>query len=540
MILQGDCKEKLSIIEDNSIDEMVTDPPYGYSFMNKNWDKAIVSVETWRECLRVLKPGAFGFVMCAPRQDVHARMVINLQDAGFKVDFTSIFWTYASGFPKAGNISKMVDKTKTLNPEFYELTTKLSSYLKNSREKLGLSLDDIAQHIPKIKGDRVIERVRNWEKGYGVPPLKDWKILKQILKLEDNKFNKLIERKVLLKINRQIIIGKDYRLAKNSIFGIGVNEWNITKPALEQAKKLDGSYAGFQPKPAVEIILVVMKPLSEKNYTEQAMSNGKGITWLDDCRIPFSNDNDFYTQNEWNQKGESRPTGNTYGKHKGSMTKLPQGRFPANLLVSDDVLNDGKTHSSGKYEPHHKISNTLGSSHIYGNYSGEPSRITHGDSGSFSRYFDEDVWQAQFLIVEKPAKSEKNQGVILNKGSLAEFCKWEESQGVYVPGEVYPQGYKTPNKNDHPTVKPISLMSYLITMGSREGDTVLDPFAGSGTTPIAASLLNRNYIGIDLISHNCILIKNRLDYWKNKTFEKLQKIKKQVEKKNITTLEEYS
>src|SRR5258708_39735357 len=58
----------------------------------------------------------------------------------------------------------------------------------------------------------------------------------------------------------------------------------------DQAKQLDGSYGGFQPKPAVEVILVAMKPLSEKTFVDQALKNGKGITWLDDCRIPYESD----------------------------------------------------------------------------------------------------------------------------------------------------------------------------------------------------------------------------------------------------------
>ena len=80
----------------------------------------------------------------------------------------------------------------------------------------------------------------------------------------------------------------------------------ITQPATEIAKALDGAYAGFQPKPAVEVIIVAMKPCTKRTYTEQAQTNGKGVTWLDDCRIP-SNENGI-------------------------------GRFPSNLLVSDCVL----------------------------------------------------------------------------------------------------------------------------------------------------------------------------------------------------------
>ena len=66
----------------------------------------------WTECLRVLKPGALAFVMSAPRSDVQSIMAQTLQESGFDISFTPIYWTYASGFPKAMNISKMIDKQK--------------------------------------------------------------------------------------------------------------------------------------------------------------------------------------------------------------------------------------------------------------------------------------------------------------------------------------------------------------------------------------------------------------------------------------------
>ena len=106
----GDSKEILKQLSDNSVDLIVTDPPYGYSFMGKGWDKIVIPSSTWKECLRVLKSGAFAFIMCAPRQDVLSRMIYNLQEAGFKMNFTSIYWSYATGFPKASNIGKMADK----------------------------------------------------------------------------------------------------------------------------------------------------------------------------------------------------------------------------------------------------------------------------------------------------------------------------------------------------------------------------------------------------------------------------------------------
>ncbi|MBE9542622.1 MAG: site-specific DNA-methyltransferase, partial [Proteobacteria bacterium] len=97
-------------IDSNSCDCIITDPPYGMSFMGKNWDKAVPSVAIWQECLRILKPGAFAFVMCIPRQDCLARMICRLEDAGFNISFSSVLHTFASGFPKAQNLSKEADK----------------------------------------------------------------------------------------------------------------------------------------------------------------------------------------------------------------------------------------------------------------------------------------------------------------------------------------------------------------------------------------------------------------------------------------------
>ena len=94
-IKNGDSLDLLKEINSGTVDSMVTDPPYGISFMNKNWDKAVPDVAIWRECLRVLKSGAFAFVMCSPRSDVQAEMVLKLKEAGFEVGFSPIYWTYA-------------------------------------------------------------------------------------------------------------------------------------------------------------------------------------------------------------------------------------------------------------------------------------------------------------------------------------------------------------------------------------------------------------------------------------------------------------
>jgi len=259
-------------------------------------------------------------------------------------------------------------------------------------------------------------------------------ILKKLLDL-DNRFDWLIEQETKRYEEAQREIISKRRVRRNSqswdaggMLQVGEQNFDITKPATDEAKKMEGAYVGFQPKPAVEIILVISK--------------GKTLTWLDDCRIPYSSDKDLSDAAGWvddklgrNIRQWSESHG--YDKLKKELPKRlepnQKGRFPANLLVSDDVFTE------------------------------------------YSRYFSLDSWKTfPFIITPKASKSER---------------------GAF---------------NSHPTVKPLKLFSYLITMGSREGDIVLDPFCGSGTTCIAAEQLHRKWIGIEINPDYIQIAKARL------------------------------
>ena len=102
-LLKGNCLEQMKSLPDNSVDSIVTDPPYGISFMAKRWDYDVPSVEVWQEAMRVLKPGGHALIACGTR--TQHRMVVNIEDAGFEIrDVVS--WIYGSGFPKSLNIHK--------------------------------------------------------------------------------------------------------------------------------------------------------------------------------------------------------------------------------------------------------------------------------------------------------------------------------------------------------------------------------------------------------------------------------------------------
>jgi site-specific DNA-methyltransferase (adenine-specific) len=103
----GDCLDVLKTLPENSVDAIVTDPPYGLSFMGKKWDYDVPGVDVWAECLRVLKPG--GHLLAFAGTRTQHRMAVRIEDAGFEIR-DMIAWVYGSGFPKSHDVSKAIDK----------------------------------------------------------------------------------------------------------------------------------------------------------------------------------------------------------------------------------------------------------------------------------------------------------------------------------------------------------------------------------------------------------------------------------------------
>ena len=106
-LYNDDCLEVLKGMSDESIDSVVTDPPYGISFMGKGWDYDVPKVEIWSECLRVLKPG--GHLLAFAGTRTQHRMAVAIEDAGFEIR-DCVMWHYGSGFPKSLDVSKAIDR----------------------------------------------------------------------------------------------------------------------------------------------------------------------------------------------------------------------------------------------------------------------------------------------------------------------------------------------------------------------------------------------------------------------------------------------
>lgn len=460
-IIQGDCLEVLSSFPANSIDAIVTDPPYGLSFMGKHWDYDVPKTEIWKEALRVLKPG--GYLLSFAGTRTQHRMALNIEDAGFEIR-DMIAWVYASGFPKSLNIGKAVDKLNGRNTELYN---EIGLYIKEQRNKKGYTLDDINKFCGRVSIAALWESQKiKWVR---LPTMKDWIILKEKLELDD-RFDYVIAREE----NEREKVGKKEVGYVSQEGAFNEKSCGFKKGTIDITKgNSEWEGWGTALKPALEPITVARKPL-EGTVAENCLKWGVGGINIDGCRVETNED-----QRRPSAGGENGLTGTSTFKIRERKVEdqiQHAGRFPANLIHdgSDEVVSLFPNSKSGSVKGVYGHREGFAKGEIYQEYK--------ASEGSASRFF----------YCAKASKSERNMG-----------CEGlEENKTLYNQTGLKNNGDGTERpvggmKNSHPTVKPIALMEYLIKLISREGQTILDPFAGSCSTAVAAKKLKRNFIMIE-------------------------------------------
>jgi site-specific DNA-methyltransferase (adenine-specific) len=397
-LMLGDNIESLKKLPDNSIDSIVSDPPYGLSFMNKKWDYDVPSVEFWKEVLRVLKPG--GHILSFGGTRTYHRMVVNIEDAGFEIR-DQIMWLYGSGFPKSHNIGKAIDKLQG-----------------NDREVVGTKEQTGAK-------------------------FKEWSSDESETRWHNQGFNK--------------VDGREFDITK------GTSPYEGWGTAL---------------KPANEPICVARKPLSEKSVAENVLKWGTGGINIDGCRITIEGKDD---------RSAGKRTCNIFDEVKvsggiDSPEYIPneEGRFPANIIL-DEIAGELLDEQSGisKSSPDNRKEKKA-----TGEMFGTGKITNHSDKGGASRFF----YQA------KVSKQERNMGLDVFEGKKLHSINQLDDR-------LRPDGTlrETPiHKNNHPTVKPVALMSYLVRLVTPPNGIVLDPFMGSGSTGIAAQLEGFRFCGMEM------------------------------------------
>jgi len=403
-LIHSDCISAIKTLPENSVDSIVTDPPYELGFMGKSWDSSGVanSVEMWSEVLRVLKPG--GHLLAFSGSRTYHRMVCAIEDAGFEIR-DQIMWVYGSGFPKSLDISKAIDKQAGVEREI------VASYETHDIRNAGLM---------------------------------------------DKKGNLIV---------------------------------NKTAPNTDLAKQWDGW--GTALKPAHEPIVMARKPIVG-TVANNVLNYGVGGINIDASRVGYTDDYDKKHQEDI-RKGTGTFFGGS-GESKSNQKDI-QGRWPANFIHdnSDEVValfpdTKGKTgmnqqaSSRGLYEGGESFGDT---------------KINDGitDTGSAARFF----------YCAKASKRDRNEGLdgfdtkeIAGKGNgLARKCTScfaSVIDGCDCPDRTFVNPSRA---NHHPTVKPTSLMQYLVRLVTPKDGVVLDPFMGSGSTGKACVYEGFNFIGID-------------------------------------------
>lgn len=461
-IIVNDCVEAMRAMEENSVDAIVTDPPYGLEFMGKDWDKlaapdattladpaeaggfqdgaggnpysrgrvrhgkkassmAMVAWhENWaREALRVLKPGGHLLVFGGSR--TYHSMAMGVELAGFEIR-DQIQWVYGQGFPKSMNVGKAIDKAGGINP------ATMATILRSRRESSGMSRDDLAEKVGCTPSS-----IRDWEEGRsrakGLPlefmvPSEGY-----LCRLADVLGYTADER-------RKVGISTDRR-GDGTVYGIGHSGELTEGGNTPAAKQWDGW--GTALKPAHEPIVMARKPL-KGTVASNVLEHGTGAINVDGCRVPGVKPDT--TRGAGGQNGRFSEIG-----AQGRIIDDGKGRWPANLI------HDGSDEA------------------------------TEG-LGAAARYF----------YCAKPSKAEKNAG-------LGEDFETKQTMGGGGTNHEELGGkfgsIKAPQKNHHPTVKPVALMAYLCRLVTPPGGTVLDPFLGSGTTGVAAVSEGFDFIGIE-------------------------------------------
>jgi hypothetical protein len=499
-IITGDCRDMLKTLPDASVDSIVTDPPYGLSFMGKRWDYDVPAVEVWAECLRVLKPG--GYLLAFAGTRTQHRMACRIEDAGFEIR-DMIAWCYSSGFPKSHNLDNYRGKTtcgcesaaeRVVRPVRNADVPEARFAVEERRQVLHAGLPEQGSSAAGwAELSTAEDRSRQ-------PRLEGWGD-----DLQEE--GQLLERA----IREGAVVGDADGAQGRVLDGTPAGDGGVVRPLADkdgsgtphrprpdqQRKGKPGTVAGQpQPqargawpvcggcgkpilpkglgtalKPALEPITMARKPLHGAVAANVA-AHGTGGLNIDGCRVLVGADE----PNRRNTPSKADAARSMFGVtgHGGT---LQQGRWPANLIHdgSDEVLAafpdaPGQMRAVG---PEH---GTKPSVNVYGDMGARPDTQPRGDAGSAARFF----------YCAKADRSDRNEGLQDPGPQFKQGATLRDAENLPKAG------------NHHPTVKPTDLMRYLCRLVTPPGGLVLDPFMGSGSTLKAAELEGFSAIGIEL------------------------------------------
>jgi len=312
----ADCKDVLPLLKD--IDACVTDPPYGLSFMGKQWDYDVPSVDIWTQVHDVLKPGSHLLSFFGSR--TYHRGAIPIEDAGFEIR-DQLMWLYGSGFPKSHNIGKAVDKIGGKSLKWF------IDYVISHAEMKGISKNDLTMLFPSKNGNPTGWL---WNKASGNQGLtvEQFNKIKTFLRLPFQTLEEC-EREIVGKKPSGLGSGKTYAFADN----------NINAERQIDVTKGDSKWEGWGTalKPAHEPIVMARKRFAG-SVAENVLQHGTGGINIDECRVGTEK---LDTSKNRRKQSSQKKTVFKSGFDNKPGGEIVEGRFPANVMHDgSEVVGD--------------------------------------------------------------------------------------------------------------------------------------------------------------------------------------------------------
>jgi DNA modification methylase len=483
-ILQGDNRDTLRTLADNSIDAIVTDPPYGIDFLGKAWDANVGALETYKECLRVLKPGGHILAFSAARTYHH--LAVTLEQAGFEIR-DQIMWIYSSGFPKSQNVGKSIDRQSGKAAHKAELS-EVKAILKKLYTESGKSTAEISRECGFNAGGYLKTDFNDKGWANNLPKDDKWLTLKSVLGC-GNDYDDYFITTPQVKIGEKEsgCFDQDF---DNYTIGARSKTVDITQSQTPAGQQWSGW--GTALKPAHEPIVLARKPI-KLSIAKNCQRWGTGALNIDATRVPYANDKDKDSAKGFGDyENLNRNGGPTFRDDKPKPGKMG--------TTTHDNYNAEKNADQGlrKGEQQDWIPSEAGRF---------PSNVI-GEIPEYQKYF----------YCPKVSRAERHVGfdttnIPTNPSGMLD----KNANGVLETYQSRQQDGTLAKGNNHPTVKPIELMKYLIKLITPPGGTVLDPFNGSGSTGCAAVELGHPYIGCELDDQYVAIAKTRIEAWHKQT-----------------------
>lgn len=460
-LYQGNMKDMLEVIQPETIDSIVTDPPYELNFMGKGWDNSGIAfqVDTWQKCYEVLKPG--GYLLAFGGSRTFHRIACAIEDAGFEIRDT-IMWLYGAGFPKSMNVGKQLEKRledeKTKQKTEHDLRLMwerdIQKTMRNEEKQNEVLQSQLQEQ--SLQGTMYGEKFKESNLWREEPCLEGWNnIQKTERELQRCKVCEMSKRVFINGEERWICNGTQvsngealremfdengscpsYRPQPEQQFNRELNaiqeQWGTQacREVIENWKKI-----GTALKPSFEPIIVARKPF-KGSLVDNVLEYGVGGINIDECRIKTTDILKEQNNGKNSLFGGIREDNSNGGKYIPS----EQGRFPANTILTydetdfDEVCGGFPSTKSqkrnSKYNKDTEYTNTY--TPVRSDYRDDN---TYSDSGSASRYFmnckytgkDEEIWK-QLLVnnVESNLeilKATKDNIVQMNVGDLLKELK---------------------------------------------------------------------------------------------------------------------